>query len=174
MTKADGKGLWWEGLDPQDLYAQYHPAGKYSWAQSENPPLAKPFVEKYFNRIIDVIDKYHPDLLYFDDSILPIYPSTDIGLRIAAYLYNTSVARNGKLEAVMTTKGLNADQRRAPGAGSRARRPGRHRGPALADGHLHRELALTSAAFSTSTNTRRPNRSHRCSWTSSAKMEICS
>ena len=113
MTKEDGKGLWWEGLDPQDLYAQYHPVGKYTWAQSENPPLAKPFVEKYFNRVIDVINKYHPDLLYFDDSILPIYPSTDIGLRIAAYLYNNSIARHGKLEAVMTTKGLSADQRRA-------------------------------------------------------------
>src|SRR5581483_1684164 len=23
MSKADGKGLWWDGLDPQDLYAQY-------------------------------------------------------------------------------------------------------------------------------------------------------
>jgi len=23
-TKADGKGKWWEGLDPQDLYAQSH------------------------------------------------------------------------------------------------------------------------------------------------------
>jgi len=113
MTKADGKGLWWEGLDPQDLYAQYHAVGKYSWAQSENPPLAKPFVEKYFNRVIDLIDKYHPDLLYFDDTVLPIYPSTDIGLRIAAYLYNTNIKRNGKLEAVITTKGLNADQRRA-------------------------------------------------------------
>ena len=113
MTKEDGKELWWDGLDPQDLYAQYHPTGKYSWAQSENPPLAKPFVEKYFNRIIDVIDKYHPDLLYFDDTILPIYPSTDVGLRIAAYLYNTNLKRHGKLEAVITTKGLNAEQRRA-------------------------------------------------------------
>jgi alpha-L-fucosidase len=113
LSKADGKGLWWDGLDPQDLYAQYHPVGKYSWAQSENPPLAKPFVEKYFNRVIDLIDKYHPDVLYFDDTILPIYPSTDIGLRIAAYLYNTNLKRNGKLEAVINTKGLNADQRRA-------------------------------------------------------------
>ena len=26
MTKADGKGKWWDGLDPQDLYAQYHRA----------------------------------------------------------------------------------------------------------------------------------------------------
>jgi len=113
MTKEDGKGLWWEGLDPQDLYAQYHTIGKYSWAQSENPPLAKPFVDKYFNRVIDVINKYNPDLLYFDDSILPIYPSTDIGLRIAAYLYNHSIITNGSLQAVMTTKGLSADQRRA-------------------------------------------------------------
>jgi alpha-L-fucosidase len=113
MTKEDGKGLWWEGYDPQDLYAQYHTTGKYSWTQSENPPLAKPYVEKYFNRVIDLLDKYHPDLLYFDDTILPIYPSTDIGLRIAAYFYNTNLKRNGRLEAVIATKGLNADQRRA-------------------------------------------------------------
>ncbi len=113
MSKADGKGLWWEGLDPQDLYAQYHRIGRYSWPQSENPPLAKPFVEKYFNRVIDLINKYHPDLLYFDDTVLPIYPSSDIGLRIAAYFYNTNLKRHGKLEAVMTGKGLNAEQRRA-------------------------------------------------------------
>ena len=28
LTKADGKGLWWEGLDPQDLYAQAHTPGQ--------------------------------------------------------------------------------------------------------------------------------------------------
>jgi alpha-L-fucosidase len=113
MTKADGKGLWWDGLDPQDLYAQYHPLGRYNWPQDGNPPLAKEYVEKYFNRVIDLINKYQPDLLYFDDTILPIYPSSDIGLRIAAYLYNTSLAQNGKVDAVMTGKGLNHDQRRA-------------------------------------------------------------
>jgi alpha-L-fucosidase len=114
LTKADGKGLWWEGLDPQDLYAQYHPTGKYNWQQSGNPPLDKPYIEKFFNRTIDLLDKYQPDLLYFDDTVLPIYPASDIGLRIAAYFYNTNLARNGgKLEAVMTGKGLNAEQRRA-------------------------------------------------------------
>ncbi len=102
------------GLDPQDLYAQYHPIGSYNWQQSGNPPLDKAFIEKFFNRIIDLIDKYQPDLLYFDDTVLPIYPASDIGLRIAAYFYNTNLARNGgKLEAVMTGKGLNAEQRRA-------------------------------------------------------------
>ncbi len=114
MTKADGKGLWWEGLDPQDYYAQYHRTGSYGWEQSGNPPLDKAFIEKFFNRTIDLIDKYQPDLLYFDDTILPIYPASDIGLRIAAYLYNTNLARHGgKAEAVLTGKGLNAQQRRA-------------------------------------------------------------
>ena len=114
LGKADGKGLWWEGLDPQDLYAQYHPIGKYNWQQTGEPPLDKAYIEKFFNRTIDLIDKYRPDLLYFDDTVLPIYPASDIGLRIAAYFYNTSMARNrGRLEAVITGKGLNADERRA-------------------------------------------------------------
>jgi alpha-L-fucosidase len=113
MTKADGKGLWWEGLDPQDYYAQYHQTGQYDWPQNGNPPLAKAYIEKFFNRIIDLIDQHHPDLLYFDDTILPIYPVSDAGLRIAAYLYNTSVARSGKVDAVLTGKGLNPQQRQA-------------------------------------------------------------
>jgi alpha-L-fucosidase len=104
MTKADGKGLWWEGLDPQDLYAQYH-------ARSERPDKA--YSEKYFNRIIDLINKYDPDILYFDDAVMPLYPQSDIGPRIAAYLYNKSIRRHGKLEAVMTGKNLNAQQRKA-------------------------------------------------------------
>ena len=95
MTKADGKGKWWDGLDPQDLYAQYHELGRYGWTQSGNPPLDTAYVEKFFNRTIDLIDKYQPDILYFDDTVLPIYPASDIGLRIAAYLYNTNLARHG-------------------------------------------------------------------------------
>lgn len=31
LTKADGKGKWWEGYDPQDLYAQNHPLSQNSW-----------------------------------------------------------------------------------------------------------------------------------------------
>jgi alpha-L-fucosidase len=107
MTKADGKGKWWDGLDPQDLYAQYHKVGKYDWRQTGSPPIDKAFCEKFFNRIIDLIDKYQPDLLYFDDTVMPIYPASDVGPRIAAYLYNTNLARNGKLEAIMTGKDLN-------------------------------------------------------------------
>jgi alpha-L-fucosidase len=113
MTKAQGKGTWWEGLDPQDLYAQYHAPGRYNWQQSGRPPIDPAFAEKFFHRIVDLIDKHSPDLLYFDDAVLPIYPATDVGLRIAAYLYNTNLSKHGTLQAVMTGKGLDADQRKA-------------------------------------------------------------
>jgi alpha-L-fucosidase len=124
LTKADGKDKWWDGLDPQDLYAQYHQRGSYGWNLSPRggrgaggadttPPLDPVYVQKFFNRTIDLIDKYKPDILYFDDTILPIYPSSDIGLKIAAYLYNTNMAGNGgKLEAVMTGKGLRTEEQR--------------------------------------------------------------
>jgi len=118
MTKADGKGLWWDGFDPQDYYAQYHELGKYGWPQTpldgNTPKLDPAFSEKFFNRTIDLINKHNPDLLYFDDSILPIYPSTDVGLRIAAYFYNHNLKVNGgKLECVLTGKDLNAQQSQA-------------------------------------------------------------
>ncbi len=109
--KIAGVGRWWNGLDPQDLYAQYHELGKYDWPQNGDPPLAPAYIEKYFNRTIDLIDKYSPDLVYFDDTVVPIYPRSDIGLRIAAYYYNKSMARSGKLDVVMTGKKLNDQQR---------------------------------------------------------------
>ena len=104
------------GLDPQDLYAQYHTRGHWGWnlsPQGNSPAVDKVYIEKYFNRTIDLINKYSPDLLYFDDSVMPIYPASDIGPRIAAYLYNNSIKIHGKLEAVMTGKDLNAGQRKA-------------------------------------------------------------
>ena len=109
--KSAGAGKWWDGLDPQDLYAQYHEVGKYDWPQNGDPPLAPAYIEKYFNRTIDLIDKYSPDLVYFDDTVVPIYPRSDIGLRIAAYYYNKSAARSGKIDVVMTGKKLNDQQR---------------------------------------------------------------
>ena len=120
LTKADGKGQWWEGLDPQDLYAQNHTPGKgglvWDWdvSQGSSTPDAA-YCEKFHARIADLIDKYQPDLLYFDDTVMPLYQvDPSVGLRIAAHLYNTNLKRhNGRLGAVMTGKGLDAAQRRA-------------------------------------------------------------
>jgi alpha-L-fucosidase len=34
---------------------------------------------------MQLIDKYQPELIYFDDTVLPFYPLNDIGLQIAAH-----------------------------------------------------------------------------------------
>ncbi|HTB63358.1 MAG TPA: alpha-L-fucosidase, partial [Opitutales bacterium] len=114
MTKADGKGLWWDGLDPQELYAQAHPQGTSSnttqlWEWPNDSSITLPdaaYCEKFFNRTKDLIDKHQPDMVYFDDTIFPLYPISDVGLRLAAHLYNSSIARSGKLETVLTGKVL--------------------------------------------------------------------
>jgi len=105
LTKADGKGTWWDGYDPQDLYAQNH------------PPHAKPsraYLDKFFKRITQLVDDYHPDLLYFDDGVLPqhVVDEQD-GLNLVAHFYNESVRLHGSNQAVVNTKSLNADQRKA-------------------------------------------------------------
>ena len=59
------------------------------------------YTDKFYNRTIDLINKYHPDLLYFDDTKLPLYPFSDAGLKIAQHYYNQSVATAGKTDVVM-------------------------------------------------------------------------
>ena len=102
MTKADGKGLWWDGLDPQELYAQNHALGA-------DPDAA--YVMKYFNRIKDLIDQHHPDLIFFDDPKLPL---GDTGLSLAAHFYNSNrKLHNGKLSAVIVADGLSVVEQQA-------------------------------------------------------------
>ena len=118
LTKADGKGLWWDGLDPQDLYAQNHtPGTKLQWewnpAKGSSVPDAA-YMEKYFNRVKQLWDDYHPDQIYFDDSVLPFHGVTDeVGLNLAAHFYNTRLDKDGHTEAVMNNKMLDPMQREA-------------------------------------------------------------
>ena len=102
LTKADGKGLWWDGLDPQDLYAQNHAIGAESDAD---------YTTKFFNRIKDVIDSYHPDLIFFDDTKLPI---GDMGLNLAAHFYNANQKwHGGNLQAVIVSNGNSVVEQQA-------------------------------------------------------------
>ncbi len=117
LTKADGKGQWWEGLDPQDLYAQNHAPGKYHWEWDATKGSSVPdaaYMEKFFKRTLQLWDDYQPDQIYFDDTILPFHGVTDeIGLTLAAHFYNTRLNKKGGTEAVMNAKWLKEDQRRA-------------------------------------------------------------
>lgn len=116
LTKADGKGKWWEGLDPQELYAQNHELSKdYNWEWKEGVITrpSKEYCDKFFNRTIQLINKYNPDVVYFDDSQLPLWPVSDVGLRIAAHFYNKSIKEHGELRAVINSKILDENQRKA-------------------------------------------------------------
>ncbi len=93
LTAADGAGQWWQGFDPQVLYGPKH------------PPMALPdisYVKHFYDRTRDLIDQHDPDVLYLDNSMLPLGWG---GMSAAAYYYNhTLKTRGGKMEGVLTTK----------------------------------------------------------------------
>ena len=126
LTKYDGKGKWWDGLDPQELYAgavmpmpdgitSMKDARAYREAHDhmgdDTAPLANPaFVRMWQLRCQDLIDSYRPDLLYFDNTSLPLGQA---GLDMAAHYYNSSIAWHGSQQAVLNCKGLPEDHRAA-------------------------------------------------------------
>ncbi len=80
------------GLNPQQLYAPKH------------PPMALPdasYVKNFYLRTRNLIDAYSPDVLYFDNNNFPLGWA---GLSLAAYFYNRSLAANGSVQSVVTTK----------------------------------------------------------------------
>ncbi|MCF7848770.1 MAG: alpha-L-fucosidase [Kiritimatiellales bacterium] len=103
LTRADGKGLWWQGYDPQALYAQKH----------SGPAPDASYCRKFYYRMIDLISAYRPDLLCFDDDVLPLQEAgEEYGLSIAAHLYNSSMTWHpGGNESVMSTRKLGDAQR---------------------------------------------------------------
>ena len=128
LTKADGQGKWWEGLDPQELYTgpnmvipdgirgakavqQWHEQHDRVWTE-EPPPNNPEFVRRWFLRCQDLVDKYNPDLLYFDN--IGQLPLGQAGLDIAAHYYNSNLAlHGGRQEGVINVKGLDAARRPA-------------------------------------------------------------
>ncbi len=120
LTKADGKGQWWDGLDPQDLYAQNHAPGNqgnwdwWDWNAKDTTVPDAAYMEKFFKRTQQLWDDYKPDQIYFDDSVLPLHGVTDeVGLKLAAHFYNTRLDKKGRTEAVMNGKWLSEKQRLA-------------------------------------------------------------
>jgi alpha-L-fucosidase len=111
LTKADGKGTWWDGLDPRELNGRPH-------APADPCPE---FVDNFMLRVQDLIDQYNPDLLYFDDNLdwwfdrgAPSGRELNVWLgmpelapHIMAYYYNANTRKNaGKLDAVFNIKNV--------------------------------------------------------------------
>lgn len=94
-------GVPYDGADPNyfDLYHDVREIStKLSWNDEQIPVAWK---RHWFMRIKDLVDQYHPDLLYCDGAI----PFEEWGLNLVAHLYNTNAKRHhGKVEAVYTSK----------------------------------------------------------------------
>ena len=85
---------------------------QWGWGDGACLP-SREFVTNFYDRTLDVINRYNPDLLYFDVTVAPFYPISDAGLKIAAHFYNHNMATHkGKLEGVMFGKILDEKQRR--------------------------------------------------------------
>ncbi len=92
------KGVPYDGNDPQyqDLYHSKAAPGDTSWL-SNNPQWQK----EWNAEIRELIDLYHPDLLYSDSKL----PFGDVGRNMIAHFYNSNEAFNGgKLTAVYNCK----------------------------------------------------------------------
>jgi len=122
LTQADGKGKWWKGYDPQELYVQSHPLSdrsektnrihsQWAWKNGAAVPTEEYF-QNFFDRNVDMINKYNPDMIYYDDTTMPLWPVSDVGLRTVAHFYNKSLKENkGKNEVVVFAKVLTDDQK---------------------------------------------------------------
>jgi len=103
QTILDGKGKWWEGLDPVDLYGPVH---------NIKDPLNSPFANQFMWRVDDAITKYHPDVIYFDeaagDTLIDLGVSMGLGFlapSLVANYYNKSLNWNqGKMDVVINLK----------------------------------------------------------------------
>ena len=59
---------------------------------------------KFQNRVLECINTFSPDMIYFDDTVLPFYGCDDaMGQNILAHYYNTSARRNGGVQQVVIT-----------------------------------------------------------------------
>ncbi|WP_316812657.1 alpha-L-fucosidase [Pedobacter heparinus] len=93
MTKADGKGKWWEGLDPADLYGLPPEKRTQEWIKGVK--------ENYVKRHEELISKYKPDMLWFDGYG---FPYGDYGKEVCSYFYNQNLQKDGKVSVLVAGK----------------------------------------------------------------------
>ena len=92
------QGVPYDGNDPayEDLYHWKAKPGDTGWYSNDPQWHAE-----WYRRIKDLVDQYHPDLLYSDGGL----PFGDVGSSLVSHLYNVSrEVHHGKQEAVYTCK----------------------------------------------------------------------
>ncbi|MDQ2862963.1 MAG: alpha-L-fucosidase [Bacteroidota bacterium] len=97
-TVGPMKGIPYDGANPmnQDLYHAKADATDHDWLSAN-----KEWQREWLFSIKELIDNYHPDLLYSDSQ----FPFGEYGENMLAHFYNQDMSKNGgNLEAVYTCK----------------------------------------------------------------------
>ena len=93
MTKEDGKGKWWEGLDPAKLYGLPPELRTPEWIEEVK--------ENWVLRHKELAIKYDVDMLWFDGYG---FPYGDYGKEVCRAFYNFKLQKYGKLDAIVCGK----------------------------------------------------------------------
>lgn len=93
MTKEDGIGKWWEGLDPADLYG-LPPAKRTSeWVEGVK--------RNWVQRHTELVTKYDVDMLWFDGYG---FPYGDYGKDLCTVYYNHLLRKKGRIDGLVAGK----------------------------------------------------------------------
>ncbi len=99
-TKGPLAGVPYDGVDPK-YAALYHSGNEGRSYKDWYRDVPEAFQKEWFNRIKDLLDSYHPDLLYSDGSL----PFGEYGRKLLAHYYNANLqTHDGRLEAVYNCK----------------------------------------------------------------------
>jgi len=93
LTKEDGVGLWWEGLDPADLYGLP--------PENRTPEWNEAWKQNWLLRMKDLLTSYDVDFMWFDGVG---FPYGDYGKEAFRAYYNNDLKKHGEINAVIAGK----------------------------------------------------------------------
>lgn len=125
LTLEDGKGKWWEGMDPRTLYGvdlrEYKGVKEAAYTGWSPPPAgiydrhaeySKWYATEWALRMMDVVDQYEPDFIYTDGTVQGPFTGdgTGTGLKadamqtVIADFYNKTLSRRGIVDVFSIVK----------------------------------------------------------------------
>lgn len=93
LTKEDGAGLWWEGLNPSDLYGLS--------PEKRTPEWEDYWKQNWLLRMKDLLTTYDVDFMWFDGRG---FPYEDYGKEAFRAFYNHDLKKHGKINAIIAGK----------------------------------------------------------------------
>jgi len=93
MTKKDGKGRWWEGLNPADLYGLP--------PEKRTPEYIEGVKKNWAKRTKELVTKYDVDMIWFDGGG---FPYGKYGKMVCTDFFNYKLNKYGKINSVIVGK----------------------------------------------------------------------